>query len=601
MVANRWQHFHDLIVADTERCNVGEAIARLGDMVQSYLIPSREIIFRVTEAQVEARGYRKPPKPTNITVIIGKVAQMRRSIECSGDLMKRLAAPFTKVIDIYAKEKKRAEALATFCIMIEIGVLSDAWSYNSLMMAFPEPEYVLNLYSHMEAGVEPDTVTVNKVMQAYLQKGDPNEAEAFCRKYGFWDDKNIHVLAKHYADEGNVDEAYRVITQATSPNHFHLHALILACASSRSEQKCERALELFEQFKDRADQRVYGAMVLVFMRAGQHEKAEDWFKHMKEKGLPPDAQTYNYFVKGYARLHMLEKAMQWIDRMEEDGVQRCEETYNTLLKCADSKNFKWRLYKNILNESIPLTRRTYQNFVTAFQDDGEENIALQLWREARRKGLWEMWRKSDGCLSVREMSVPMALITVGESLFKEMTRKPIDDIEDVIIDCGKNSPTLFPAVTDFLKEKGVCPENLGDGRLLVKNRSLQMWKERKVLIAKNSFIDTEPSLQATSDVTHSAPDAGQHVPTNFRQKLPAAETRQRNRNAQNQEYVGVIKSYDEAKGCGFIVCQGIDNDVYMHKTVFVGSGFNIGDVVRCRVFWGEKDGLPRASRPLKPM
>lgn len=606
--------------------NVDEANQVLRAMAWREINPSKFYILEVSNAIVEQSGYLMKPSPKSVISIIDQ-AKSAATQPLSEGLSEKFVMVFNTVIKQYARKSKPVHALTTFTLMIPLGILPDAISYNHLMQAYVDKDhnydYVEVLFWHMHsAGVQPDPSTVYHVMEACLKKGSPEYAENLCDSYGFWDDHNVLILSKYYASAGDEAKVLEVIQKAKSPNSKHVHQLLLACAKAESPEEAlyKKAISFLDMFNVELDQPVFNTLVQICMRTGIPEDAEMWYEKMIQAGVSPNAQTFNKLLNGFAELKMPQKARKWLDRMAEEKVPCSDVTYSILLKITENKNDKFTYLHRMQKENIPEDKDIIARFVRVFDEQGEPHMAEQFVKSAVKKGILRLARDSDGAFEVRLLDT-----TLAETLFKVKMKTILhthdDQIQDLIIDPGANSPIMSPLMKRLLEEQTLDYQELEHGRLRIEAAHLISWKARGMLKlgVKNTFlhISDDPSL-GTESVFCSAPSCLDACSGASSSRCVRQDSRAANRHVNHRRYcgnktplnqsemfqretpkqhVGVIKSYDAKRKSGFIECPDFNEDVYVHRSVFNASDVEVGDTVRFKIFVGA-DRLPRADRPL---
>lgn len=78
-------------------------------------------------------------------------------------------------------------------------------------------------------------------------------------------------------------------------------------------------------------------MLSAYVNASDMNRAEKFFRRLKEDGLRPNVVVYGTLMKGYARDNNLEKVMRVYERMQMQGIEANQTIFTTIMD-AHGKN-----------------------------------------------------------------------------------------------------------------------------------------------------------------------------------------------------------------------------------------------------------------------
>lgn len=195
------------------------------------------------------------------------------------------------------------------------------------------------------------------------------------RIFGVKKDGRIYAAAINTAIRlGEIDEAVRLLRTMVDEEHLAASPTIYAklIDACKYNQNPDMAQSLFDELlrvypnifaeDQRLAVRTFTVLINAFSRVSD-PRAIDAFNKMKEFGVKPNQVTYGALIKLFSRTREYNKAIEFVQQMKEDGLSPNREIFNMVLQSCNMPQDKQQaveLFENMkLQEGVLRDYRTY--------------------------------------------------------------------------------------------------------------------------------------------------------------------------------------------------------------------------------------------------
>ncbi|CAN6483921.1 unnamed protein product [Victoria cruziana] len=361
------------IIANTQNFRVEPALDELGHMILhedveevlklSYEFPGSAVkFFRWAGRQLDNRH---SPYAWNLIVdILGK----NRLFDAMWDSVKTMRsegiaslATFASVFSSYVLADRVNEAIMTFEILDQYGVLQDVMSLNSLLSAICRDGQTSKADEFLEkvmSRIQPDADSYAILLEGWESEGNVMKARttfgALIRKIGW--------------DPFNVPSYDSFLTLLLKNSLIHEAVTLLNIMRTNG---CSSGLKFFKTALD------------VLSDKGDLRAALPIWKIMEGSRIVPDVGMYNSMIGLLCQSHELELAFKFFDEMMYHGAYPDARTYNILFQ-AQVKNRKVRDAIYVFNEMVKnesqLSPLNCERGIRSFLDESRPDMAISIWK-----------------------------------------------------------------------------------------------------------------------------------------------------------------------------------------------------------------------------
>lgn len=202
-------------------------------------------------------------------------------------------------------------------------------------------------------GIQPDTVMLNSVLDAFVNCKKIEKAEAIFRKMTETTDKSTapnirtyNTMLKGFAVSGALDQA-RDLAELMQTQHLWdavtTNTLVSAAVNAQAFEYAEQVLSIYtesprewrgpmgDERRDHPNVEAYTQLLDGYAKAGFLDKALSTLQQMRSIQVTPNEYTYTCMVAGLARNNRFESAVKLLDFMEASGVMPSVVTYNAFI------------------------------------------------------------------------------------------------------------------------------------------------------------------------------------------------------------------------------------------------------------------------------
>ncbi|KAG6398943.1 hypothetical protein SASPL_140415 [Salvia splendens] len=239
---------------------------------------------------------------------------------------------YSKLIDALAKENRLEDAERILKKMNDMGILPDVITSITLIKMYCK---VGNLSRAKEAfdsckahGFRPDVKVYSSMVMAYVNANQPKDAESILREMdtlGIKPPKDIYMALLHlYTKAGHADLAERIRTamQFTGGFSMDLESLTLMIEACARAGNPDRALNYFTQMTNlglKPDDRCTANVIAAYEKKNLLDEALELLLKLEKDGFEPGVATYTVLVDWFSKLDLLEEAQQLLDKISEQG------------------------------------------------------------------------------------------------------------------------------------------------------------------------------------------------------------------------------------------------------------------------------------------
>lgn len=154
-----------------------------------------------------------------------------------------------------------------------------------------------------------------------------------------------------------------------------------------------RAAEKFEEMKARGVKLTeisYGAVIKLFSRTRQFDKAFEYVQRMKDDGLSPNREIFNMLLRACNMPEDKHHATELFETMKLQGVARDSRTYTTIIDkmiCCGDYDAAYKYYERMKEAKVRPRLHTYVLLLRGCVAQQDIVRARGVLREARRWGL----------------------------------------------------------------------------------------------------------------------------------------------------------------------------------------------------------------------
>lgn len=254
-------------------------------------------------------------------------AKMRGNAELLIDKMRDKgyamhSLPFNVMMTLYMNLKEYDKVDSVVSEMKERGIRLDVYSYNIWLSSCGSQgsaEKMEQVFEQMkmDKGVNPNWTTFSTMATMYIKMGEIEKAEECLRRVESRitgrDRIPYHYLLSLYGGVANKDEVYRVwkIYKSVFPSITNLgyHAMISSLVRLGDIEGMEKIYEEWLSVKSSYDPRIANLLMGWYVKEGNLDKAEVFFKHMIEEGGKPNSSTWEILAEGNTREKRIREAL----------------------------------------------------------------------------------------------------------------------------------------------------------------------------------------------------------------------------------------------------------------------------------------------------
>jgi pentatricopeptide repeat protein len=249
------------------------------------------------------------------------------------------------------------------------------------------------ILAHAEvSGVQPDTVMLNSLIDAYVNCNEVDKARAvfYIMKdpVGGADNKFVsehrslfstgqcprpnnrtyNTVLKGLANIGALEESISLSEEMEHKRMWDAvttNTLVQAAVSSRDFSLAENILDKYTVNKDPRSSRhpnveAYTNLLDGYAKAGELEKALGTLQLMKKRGVEPNEVTYTCIIGALARNDKLEQALKMMSFMTSTGIRPTAVTYNAFISGLLAEDYvrdQSRQFDKVVDLAIKLLRQ----------------------------------------------------------------------------------------------------------------------------------------------------------------------------------------------------------------------------------------------------
>lgn len=437
----------------------------------------------------------------------------------------------SSLIDMYSKCDQVECARRVFDIM----AARDLLSWNAMISGYVAnglPASAVELFGSLTfAGIEPDLVTLNSVMDAYCRMGLCDEALEVFRQILQPNIISWTILISGFSKTGNHEASLGIFRNminctAVNPDLDSLSSAIVSCRYLRALRNGQEihAYGMKTHYHNIFYESAGPALLTMYSKCGRVHDMRNVFELMDKL----DVVTWNAMMFGHIELALENSALDVFTQMQRLGIRNDQTTISTILPFCDLKSGRQihaYIIRNVFCSVVPvlnalicmyckcgsidaanlvfsnmLTRDlvSWNTMIGGFAMHGKGEFALQLLKEMISSGLSPNSVTLTSALSACNNS---GLVDWGLELFYSMTR----DFELV--------PKIehFACLVDMLARAGQLSEALGVLKGMPMKPDKHIWGA--VLAAGEAQRNLEVAKLAAKNLVSLEPENAGHYVT----------------------------------------------------------------------------------------
>ncbi|KAL9246263.1 hypothetical protein vseg_019819 [Gypsophila vaccaria] len=302
---------------------------------------------------------------------LGKIKQFKLiwvivdSMKSKGLLTK---CTFNLIIRRYARAKKVDDAISTFDKMERYGMTLEMADFNRFL----------------------DTLCKSRQVEKAQHVFDKMKKRRFTP-----DKKSYTVLLEGWGQQQNLlrlDEVYwEMKDEGFEPDVVAYGIIMNVYCKAR---KVDRAVEKFHEMEVKGIEPSPHIYCILINGLGSEKRlgeALKFYELSKATGVMPEAPTYNAVVGSYCWSMRFEEALRVVDEMRRCGVGPNSRTYDIILHHLIGAGKYEEAYLTFRkmggDEGSDPTLSTYEIILRMFCNNGELNMAIQVWEQMEAKGV----------------------------------------------------------------------------------------------------------------------------------------------------------------------------------------------------------------------
>ena len=194
------------------------------------------------------------------------------------------------------------------------------------------------------------------------------------------------AMLSYATDSEQADKLLEQMTEAgVRPNTVTYNTLINKHQESGQLDRANELLESMRASGIRPDVVTFSSLIDGLSRSLRHRQAERLWSQMRDMGIQPDTATYNIVVRMYCRTHRAREARRTIADMAARNCMPTATTYTPLIALyGKDGDFKWlvQLLNEMHRQRVMLDMRAFQAVTSAITSMGHLPVAKALSAEA---------------------------------------------------------------------------------------------------------------------------------------------------------------------------------------------------------------------------
>ncbi|KAF7845027.1 pentatricopeptide repeat-containing protein [Senna tora] len=314
--------------------------------------------------------------------------------------------PFNVMMTLYMNLKEYDKVDLIVSEMIEKKIQLDIYSYNIWLSSCGSQgsaEKMEEVFEQMvkDNSIIPNWTTFSTLATMYIKMDMLEKAEECLRKVESRirgrDRIPYHYLLSLYGSVGKKEEVYRVWNTyksvfPTIPN-LGYHAIISSLVRIGDIEGAEKLYEEWLSVKSSYDARIGNLLLAWYVKNGNTDKAQDFFKHMHEVGGKPNSNTWEVLAEGHIGEKRISEALSCFKEAFMDEASKswkpkpvnvsaffnlCEDEDDTASREVLIELMrKLGHHNNEVYASITgLSDRTYDNNDDENRDDGDSQMLM---------------------------------------------------------------------------------------------------------------------------------------------------------------------------------------------------------------------------------
>ncbi|KAM7265962.1 hypothetical protein ACFE04_003645 [Oxalis oulophora] len=215
--------------------------------------------------------------------------------------------------------------------MIKLRYGSDVYAANSLIHVYAKCGKIKFAQIVFDGLSEPDMVTYNSIIGGYAKSGD---LEMAYRTFTNMPSKNIvswTTMISGYIGAGMSKEALNIFHQMqiekVKPDKIVLASILTACSNLGALDQGKWIHEFIDRSKIRVDSFLECALIDMYAKCGDMEKALEIFQKMEKK----DVVAWTSIISGFSIHGRARDAIEWFSQMQKVGVKPNLVTFTAIL------------------------------------------------------------------------------------------------------------------------------------------------------------------------------------------------------------------------------------------------------------------------------
>ncbi|KAK6912708.1 Pentatricopeptide repeat [Dillenia turbinata] len=248
------------------------------------------------------------------------------------------------------------------------------------------------------SGLQPDVVTYNTIATAYIQNGEPDQAEGIIletlNNKVQPNGRTCAIIISGYCREGKIKEGlrfvYRMKDLGVHPNLVIFNSLIKGFLDIMDRDGVGEVLTLMEEYGVKPDVITFSTIVNAWSTAGFMDKCREIFYDMVKVGIKVDAQAYSILAKGHVHALEPEKAEELLGSMVASGFCLNVIIFTTVICgwCGTGNMERAiRVFDKMCENGVSPNLKTFETLIWGY------GMAKQPWKaEEMLKSWWNAWR-----------------------------------------------------------------------------------------------------------------------------------------------------------------------------------------------------------------
>jgi pentatricopeptide repeat protein len=240
---------------------------------------------------------------------------------------------------------------------------------------------------------------------------------------------------------GNFEQALKLLEMMENDgiprNAMSYGAAAMACESAGNGTMALHIMDMMLEDKIPLDTPTNNAIMWACVKSKMHEKAFELFESagQTEGGPVKDTNCYTAAIWACEATGNSTKAIELLRLIKFDGLDRDTKAFDGVI-AALKKSKDWKMIQEVLTwmdrDILPRSLLTYQTAIEAFDEAGQENLAMDLYIRALRENLISPWLKGSRTIDVRGLNLSVAK-TMLRNILSLMREKKLPAFNLVMI------------------------------------------------------------------------------------------------------------------------------------------------------------------------